>query len=286
LSGDGGDELFGGYNRYFEAARLWGQLKRLPAPVRLGAGALLGRLPPRFWNAASPLLPGGRRQPQFGSKVQRALRTMARATDLDDVYAAFVNEWKEESELIPGSAALRHRTPLDFRAGDPAVPDAVRMMTCDALTYLPGDILTKVDRAAMAVSLETRVPFLDHRVAAVAARIPIGMKIAGGQGKLILRKLLYRHAPRQLFERPKAGFGIPVGDWLRGPLRPWAEALLDERALREGGFFAPAPVRRRWAAHLAGREEAQALWPVLMFCAWREAARTEPRPAPRVSISG
>jgi asparagine synthase (glutamine-hydrolysing) len=151
----------------------------------------------------------------------------------------------------------------------PGVSNAVRMMYGDAVSYLPDDILCKVDRAAMSVSLETRVPFLDHRVAELAARIPIEMKIRGGTGKMILRKLLYREAPQALFERPKAGFGIPVGDWIRGPLRDWAEDLLQPARMRDQGFFDPAVIGRRWQQHLSKERDAtSALWAVLMFQAW------------------
>jgi len=143
------------------------------------------------------------------------------------------------------------------------------MMYCDAVTYLPDDILCKVDRASMAVSLESRVPFLDHRVAEVAARIPIEMKISGGKGKQILRRLLATEVPVELFERPKAGFGIPVGEWIKGPLRPWAEELLDPRRLAIEGYFDPAIVQRRWRDHLSGqRNSTPALWAILMFQAW------------------
>ena len=145
------------------------------------------------------------------------------------------------------------------------------MMYCDAVSYLPDDILCKVDRAAMAVSLETRVPFLDHRVAEVAARIPHEMKMSRGRGKLVLRRLLYQLAPAELFERPKAGFGMPVGDWIAGELRPWAESLLDERRLRDEGFFEPKLVRRRWQEHLSGARDAGfSIWTILMFQAWLE----------------
>jgi asparagine synthase (glutamine-hydrolysing) len=154
------------------------------------------------------------------------------------------------------------------------------MMYCDAMSYLPDDILCKVDRAAMAVSLETRVPFLDHRVAELAARIPIGMKIKGGKGKHILRQLLYREAPQALFDRPKAGFAVPVGEWIKGPLRDWAEDLLDEGRLRAEGHFNAGQIRRRWDEHLAGKRDATpTLWAVLMFQAWRAAEAQLPRPA-------
>ena len=147
-------------------------------------------------------------------------------------------------------------------------------MYCDAVSYLPDDILCKVDRASMAVSLETRVPFLDHRVAEVAARIPLGLKIGDGEGKRILRKLLNRDLPRELFDRPKAGFAMPIGDWLIGPLKSWAEELLDERRLRSEGWFDAPAVRRRWRDHLTGRRDSTAaIWAILMFQAWLDQQR-------------
>jgi asparagine synthase (glutamine-hydrolysing) len=270
LSGDAGDELFGGYNRYLGAASLWGRLEKLPAPVRASIGRGAGQMPPAMWNGLAKLLRGGR-QPHFGTKVQKALRTFGGANSLEDVYESFLDEWSGEKSPVLGAGPVPVRFDLDPGA---KAADTVRMMYADAVSYLPDDILCKVDRAAMAVSLETRVPFLDHRVAALAARIPIQMKISNGKGKQILRKLLYREAPAELFERPKTGFGIPVGEWVRGPLRDWAENLLDERRLREGGFFDPLQVRRRWAEHLARKRDAsQTLWAVLMFQAWLDEQR-------------
>ena len=153
-----------------------------------------------------------------------------------------------------------------------AEQDQLRMMYRDSVSYLPDDILCKVDRAAMASSLETRVPFLDHRVAELAWRLPLQMKIRDGQGKWALRQVLYKYVPRELIERPKAGFAIPVGQWLRGPLRDWAEALLDEKRLQSEGYFYPAPIRAKWAEHLSGRHDhTPSIWAVLMFQAWLEA---------------
>ena len=264
LSGDGGDELFGGYNRYFGAARVWKWMRRLPAPARKALGRSFASVPPPQWNQLVGLLPRRRQPPHFGYKVQKAFRTMGNASTLDDVFNSFLDEWHEmPSPVLGADGAAR---PCAFDLAVAGGSDVVRMMYCDAVSYLPDDILCKVDRAAMAVSLETRVPFLDHRVAALAARIPESMKIQGGKGKMILRKLLYRHAPPALFERPKAGFGFPVGQWIRGPLRPWAEELLDEGRLREQGYFDAGLIRRRWADHLDGvRDASFSIWAILMF---------------------
>jgi len=263
LSGDGGDELFAGYNRHFAAPRLWKRLQMLPRPVRALIGPPLGQLPPSVWNAAP-----GRRAPNFGAKIQKALRVAGSARSLDDVYDSFLDEWSFEASPVLGPDGQAHWPGTDVEPL-PGAPDAMRMMYRDAVSYLPDDILCKVDRASMAVSLETRVPFLDHRVAELAARLPLSMKVRGGKGKHILRELLYREAPRALFERPKAGFAIPVGEWLRGPLRPWAEELLEPRRMSQEGYFDARIVARRWQEHLSGRRDSTAaLWAVLMFQAW------------------
>ena len=264
LTGDGGDELFGGYNRHI-MARLWNNLQRVPRPLRSLAATPLAQVPGRIWSGAASLL-GPRFHPAIGSKIRKGLRVTAHARRFDDVYSSFLDEWSHEPSPVRGSTGNAGDFDLDFAQG---APDSLRMMYCDAISYLPDDILHKVDRASMAVSLETRVPFLDHRVAAVAARIPIEMKVSGGVGKKILRELLYREAPAHLFDRPKAGFAIPVGDWIKGDLRPWAEDLLDPRAMAGEGWFDPAIVQDRWRDHLEGRRDSTpALWAVLMFQAW------------------
>lgn len=272
LSGDGGDELFGGYNRHVQLPRLWSRVSRVPRPLRKIVGGTLGRVSARRWNAVSGLLPGGGRHPNAGTKVRRGLRLAGTAESIEDVYFHFLDEWAD-ADPVTGKPSVDGALRLDLDLG-PDAPEAVRLMYGDAMAYLPDDILCKVDRAAMAVSLETRVPFLDHHVAAVAARIPIGMKIKDGKGKRILRKLLYREAPAALFERPKAGFAVPVGEWLRGPLRDWAEALLDPARLAGDGYFDPAVIRARWDQHLRGTVDATpALWSVLMFQSWLDASK-------------
>ena len=264
LTGDGGDELFAGYNRHFTAPQLWNKLRNIPRPLRSLAAAPLGKLPSSFWNHAAGFV-GKVHTPAFGAKMQKAVRLGGSAQSLEDIYVGFLDEWSMEQSPARGGDAAGHALNLSGHGCD-----TVRMMTCDATSYLPDDILCKVDRASMAVSLETRVPFLDHRVAALAARIPLEQKVRGGVGKHILRELLYREAPRALFERPKAGFAVPVGEWIKGPLRPWAEELLDPVRMSEDGWFDPAIVQRRWRDHLSGRRDStSALWAVLMFQAWR-----------------
>lgn len=256
LTGDGGDELFGGYNRHVIAPRLWRQMRRLPRSLRRLVAGPLTRIPPSFWN--------GQNRPFAGARIQKGLRVAQSASTIDDIYLSFLDEWSQERSPVIASGDA-----CGFDLDVTGAPDAVRMMYCDAVSYLPDDILCKVDRASMAVSLETRVPFLDHRVAALAARIPLESKIRAGRGKQVLRELLHRHVPTELFDRPKAGFAIPVGEWIKGPLRPWAEELLDRKGLAESGWFDPDIVQCRWQDHLAGRREsAPALWAILMFQAW------------------
>lgn len=261
LSGDGGDELFAGYNRHVLGSRFWAATSQWPAGLRSAGAGALSYLPPAFWSAGT-FMPRG---PQFGWKIQKGLKVAAAAHSLDDVYASFVDEWYGQPfPLLGGERWKAAPAPISADIGP-----AARLAYWDAMSYLPDDILVKVDRAAMAVGLETRVPFLDHRVAAVAARVPDAMKIDRRGGKAILRDVLARHVPPQLFERPKTGFGIPLGDWLRGPLREWAEELLDRRRLEQDGWFDATIVRQCWRGHLSGRRDATAgLWAILMFNAW------------------
>lgn len=269
LTGDGGDELFGGYNRHFQAPQLWRRLRMVPQPLRAAASAPLGLVPQRVWQQAAGMLP--RRHRHFGGKASKAVQLAGRAHSFDDIYAAFLDEWSGEPSPVIGFDGAAGGLDLDLGRN---APDALRIMYCDAVSYLPDDILCKVDRASMAVSLETRVPFLDHRVAEVAARIPLELKLRGRAGKAILRQLLFRHVPAAMFDRPKAGFAVPVGEWIRGPLRPWAEELLGRDRIAGEGWLDPDIVSRRWSDHLAGRRDSpQALWAVLMFQAWLETQR-------------
>jgi asparagine synthase (glutamine-hydrolysing) len=260
LTGDGGDELFAGYNRHFLVPRLWKKLGRIPSPIRKLAG-VGARLPS---SVLSLITAGGSRRPDRAAKLRQALDVAGSARSIDDVYASLLDEWDGEESPVVGQES---RLPPLVLNG--ATPDAIRLMYADATGYLPDDILAKVDRASMAVSLETRVPYLDHRVAATAARIPIGMQVNGGQGKQLLRKLLCREAPRELFERRKTGFDVPVGQWIKGPLRSWAEELLDRKRMGAEGMLDAEIVGRRWRDHLSGRRDsANALWSILMFQSW------------------
>lgn len=262
LTGDGGDELFGGYNRHVIGPALWSRLAPLPGLLR-ALGRPLGFLPQRWWEPFVRSGPKG----SGAARIAKGLAVASTARGPADIYQSFVDEWAFEANPVLGAGGLHSLDP-PLEGASPAE----QMMLGDALGYLPDDILCKVDRASMAVSLETRVPFLDHRVATVAARVPIGMKIADGKGKLIIRKLLGRYVPPALTDRPKAGFGVPVGEWLRGPLKGWADDLLSEERLRRESLFDVAAVRRRYAAHQAGhRDSSAALWAILMFQAWREA---------------
>lgn len=274
LSGDGGDELFGGYNRYFWAQRLWRMITRLPRPLRGAASAGIRVFGPSDWNRvfhmARPLLPARLRYPHLGDKLHK-LAAILNAGQPEELYLHLVSHWDDPGRLVLGTE--EPPTALTDPSAWLDCPEFERrMMYLDTLTYLPGDILVKVDRAAMGVSLETRVPLLDHRVVEFAWRLPLAMKIRDGQGKWLLRQVLYRHVPRELIERPKMGFGVPIDHWLRGPLREWAEDLLAQDRLRREGYFDPAPIRRKWQEHLSGQRNWQYhLWDVLVFQAWREA---------------
>ncbi len=276
LSGDAGDELFGGYNRYFWAPRIWNRVARLPYRARQALAGALQSAAPSTWDR----LLGHAGVVRPGEKLHKLGRALRGARSLDDLYWNLVSEWPDAAGLVVGrdgggagarGAGLMSAPPARESEIADTLDPVERMMFRDALGYLPDDILCKVDRAAMAVSLETRVPFLDHRVAELAWRLPLSMKVRGNEGKWALRRILYRHVPRELIERPKAGFALPVGQWLRGPLREWADELLDAGRLQREGYLNPGPVRAAWREHLSGRyDHTGSLWAVLMFQAWLE----------------
>ncbi len=273
LSGDGGDELFGGYNRYFMGRSLWRKARRIPRAARLGLAAGMEAMAPETWNRAfaliHPLLPGRLRYANPGDKLHKLAEVLG-ASDADGFYRGLVSLWKQPESVVIGG-----HEPMTLGGCPQQIEDFTeRMMFLDLVSYLPDDILVKVDRAAMGVSLETRVPLLDHEVVEFAWQVPLSMKVRNGQGKWLLRQVLYKHVPRELIERPKMGFGIPLDRWLRGPLRDWADALLDEGRLRREGFFEAAPIREKWQEHLSGRRNWQHhLWIILMFQAWLEHER-------------
>jgi len=265
LSGDGGDETFLGYNRYHTADALWQRMQRTPAALRRFSASILGGVSSGLWDSLSQLIPASRRPSLAGDKAHK-LADALRQPEADDIYKALVSHWRIPI-VLDGAEQF---TPVWEAAR--AIPDfGERMAFLDTQTYLPDDILTKVDRASMSVSLEARVPLLDHRLMEFAWSLPKRMRLRDGQRKWLLRQVLYRHVPREMVERPKSGFAVPIADWLRGPLRDWTENLIDEQRLREEGWFDPAPIRHAWAEHLAGKgNHWEALWGICMAQAWRE----------------
>ncbi|WP_338429755.1 asparagine synthase (glutamine-hydrolyzing) [Synechococcus elongatus] len=267
LSGDGGDELFGGYNRYFLGPRVWNRIAWLPQPLRRRLGSAIAKVSVNRWDRLGQALQLPIHRP--GDKAHQLASCLRSVSNLDDLYRSLVTKWPDPDRLLRHLPQSRPIQLLESPPEELYLPEPeARMMLWDSLTYLPDDILCKVDRAAMATSLETRVPFLDHRVVELAWRMPLDWKIQDSQGKWPLRRILYQSVPPSLIDRPKAGFGIPVGDWLRGPLRDWAEDLLSEARLQRQGIFHSQPIRELWQQHLDGRDWTVRLWIILMFQSW------------------
>ena len=279
LSGDAGDELFGGYNRYLWAPALWNKIKWMPFFGRKAIGNSLSILPISSWDQLGKIYNQFNRGvssiAHLGDKVHKTARRLKTVYSIDDLYKNLVSEWPHPEKLVIESSVKSSDHLIKIL--DEALPlkgmqnPESRMMYWDVMTYMTDDILCKVDRAAMGVSLETRVPFLDHRVAEIAWQIPLEMKINNGQGKCPLREILYKRVPKALIERPKAGFGIPIGDWLRGPMREWVESLIDTDRLIREGYLEPMLVQRIWMEHLEGKRNwSFRLWSILMFQSWLE----------------
>jgi len=269
LSGDGGDELFAGYTTYQSCSVFYKKYGWMPDGMRAAAGRVLQTVPQSVWNG---MLPNGGPK-TAGARLHRLASTFKQITP-EAAYMSMISGWENPGSLVPGSQPLP--TPFATRESSNLSNFTEKMMLLDSLVYLPDDILVKVDRASMAVSLEARAPLLDYRVFELAWRVPLEFKVREGKTKWILRELLYRYVPKEIVDRPKSGFAVPLATWLRGPLRPWAEDLLDAGRLRRESFLAPDKVRQTWREHLEGRDWSKRLWTVLMLESWLASAGTAP----------
>ena len=270
LSGDGGDELFGGYTRHAWTGRMWNALRHYPRPLRAAMAQLATCASPAAWDrlsgALAPLLPRRLRQSHPGDKLHKAAAVLDAGSPAE-IYLRLLSQWQDPASVVIDGVepAVAARDAAPWRSGG----IAESQMLLDLVSYLPDDILVKIDRAAMSVSLETRVPFLDHRVIEFAWQLPLSMKIRDGQGKWLLRQLLHQYVPPALVERPKTGFGVPLDSWLRGPLKTWASDLLAPARLERQGYLRAEPITRLWQEHRSGRRNHQhALWCALMFESW------------------
>lgn len=275
LSGDGGDELFGGYNRYIYGPKMLKQISSLPLSIRKFSGSMMQNIPENFWDRIehfyNKIRTGSKGISNMGNKIQRLADHLLMTSNVNELYYNIVSNWHEPEKLLMNIvnepvSQLEDELPK-YGINNPAK----RMMFQDMRTYLPDDILCKVDRAAMRINLETRIPFLDPDMIELSMRLPSHMKIRNGHGKWALRQVLYKYVPREIIDRPKVGFSIPIGLWLRGPLRSWAEDLLSSEKLANDGLFNYEIIMKKWTEHLSGRRDwTNQLWAILMFQAWKQ----------------
>ncbi len=267
LSGDAGDELFCGYNRYVMSKKFWSILSLMPLSSRNILSSGLQSISPQTWSSFSNILPGLNKYSNFGDKIHKGANALT-AKNFNDLHYRLCSNWQNPTDVVINSKELGTFL-TEFRPQLNGLNGEQQMMTLDFINYLPDDILVKVDRASMASSLETRIPFLDHNLIEYVWKIPQSLKLKNGQGKWILRQILNKYVPKNLTERPKMGFGVPIDTWLRGPLRDWAENLLNENKLKQEGYFNSRLIRDKWEEHLSKKKNWQHhLWSVLMFEAW------------------
>ncbi len=284
LTGDGGDEVFGGYNRYFWTERLWNKISILPLQLRKLIGEILVRFPENGWRLVEKLINSLGKDANgishMGNKAFKFGSLLRNSQNLDEIYFNLISSKIDIQDFVKdlpeGYSSMQIEDLTAVKLSGPHFQNASeQMMFWDTLTYLPDDILCKVDRASMATSLETRAPFLDHNIIELAWRLPLELKIKNNSGKLILRNILENYVPNSLMERPKIGFGLPLKDWLRGPLREWAEDLLDETRMTQEGFFYAAPIQSLWREHIYNQADyTEFLWSILMFQAWLREAKS------------
>lgn len=267
LSGDGGDELFGGYNRYFWGPRIWNQINWMPYSLRKLISYSIRGISLNNWDNLNAIFPKNLLPSSLGEKAHKFSNLLANINSIEELYIRLVSDWQNTDKLVKRSKSVP--TKLDEINKYSQLKSEEMMMMMDIKTYLTDDILTKVDRASMGISLETRAPFLDYRLAELAWQIPLNMKIRDNKGKWILRKILEQHVPSKMINRPKTGFGVPIGEWICGPLQEWAEDLLERKILEEQGYLNVELVQKYWNEHLQGKSDwTGRIWSILMFQAW------------------